>query len=152
MTMKAFGAMLLAAGLLVVFSAGCKEKKEEPITNAPAQPAHPAFPEEQVPKPEPQPVVSEAPPPQPVDTTAKPRAHTSEHAASPAPQPMPKENYSHTEKKVNQVYIVKKGDTLQKISQKAYGTTTKWRKIYDANKKTIKNPDKLSEGEKLIIP
>jgi len=147
--MKAFGTMLLAAGILVVVSAGCKQNKEEPVANAPAQPAHPSFPEEQVPKAEPQPPVTEAPPPQPVDTTANPHR---ERAASPAPQPMPKESYSHAEKKTQQVYIVKKGDTLQKISQKAYGTTTKWRKIYDANKKSIKNPDKLSEGEKIIIP
>jgi nucleoid-associated protein YgaU len=49
-------------------------------------------------------------------------------------------------------YIVRKGDTLSKISQTYYGSPGKWQKIYDANKETIKNPDRLSPGQKLLIP
>lgn len=145
--MKVLGAALLAAGVLFVISTGCNQKKDEPVADAPAQAPPPSFPEEQVPRPEPQPV-TEAPP-QPVDTTAN--AHPTENAASPAPQPMPKENYPPAEKQA-QNYVVKRGDTLQKISQKFYGTTKKWRKIYEANRKTLKDPDKLAEGDKLIIP
>ncbi|MFC1666240.1 LysM peptidoglycan-binding domain-containing protein [Candidatus Omnitrophota bacterium] len=49
-------------------------------------------------------------------------------------------------------YIVKKGDTLQKISQAVYGTTKKWNKIYEANKDVLKNPDSINPGQKLVIP
>jgi nucleoid-associated protein YgaU len=49
-------------------------------------------------------------------------------------------------------YKVQKGDTLQKISQKFYGTTKKWQKIYEANKDTLKGPDKLYPGRTINIP
>lgn len=52
----------------------------------------------------------------------------------------------------NKIYIVKKGDSLWKISKKYYGKGSQWKKIADANKKLIKNPNKLSIGWKLIIP
>ncbi|MFA4991348.1 MAG: LysM peptidoglycan-binding domain-containing protein [Candidatus Omnitrophota bacterium] len=49
-------------------------------------------------------------------------------------------------------YVVEKNDTLQKISQKMYGTTKKWKKIYEANKTTLRSPDKIRPGQKLAIP
>jgi len=49
-------------------------------------------------------------------------------------------------------YTVQKGDTLQKISQKFYGTTKKWMKIYDANKDVLKGPNKVYPGQSLNIP
>jgi len=49
-------------------------------------------------------------------------------------------------------YTVAKNDTLQKISQKFYGTTKKWVKIYAANKDLLKGPDKVYPGQVLIIP
>lgn len=49
-------------------------------------------------------------------------------------------------------YVVQKYDTLQKIAFKFYGTTKKWKYLYDANKDAIKNPDKLYPGMKLIVP
>jgi len=49
-------------------------------------------------------------------------------------------------------YTVQKGDTLQKISQKYFGTTKKWLKIYEANKNTLKGPDRIYEGQVLNIP
>jgi nucleoid-associated protein YgaU len=49
-------------------------------------------------------------------------------------------------------YTVKKGDTLQKISQQFYGTTKKWNKIYKANQNTLKGPDKIYPGQVLDIP
>ncbi|MFY9402849.1 MAG: LysM peptidoglycan-binding domain-containing protein [Candidatus Omnitrophota bacterium] len=51
-----------------------------------------------------------------------------------------------------QRYTVGKNDTLQKISQKFYGTTKKWVKIYNANKDTLKSPDRLYPGQTLNIP
>jgi LysM repeat protein len=49
-------------------------------------------------------------------------------------------------------YTVRKNDTLQKISQKFYGTTKRWMKIYEANKDVLKGPNKLYPGQTLNIP
>lgn len=49
-------------------------------------------------------------------------------------------------------YKVKRGDTLQKISKKFYGTYSKWMKIYNANKDKIKSPNDISRGQILNIP
>jgi nucleoid-associated protein YgaU len=49
-------------------------------------------------------------------------------------------------------YVVQKGDTLQKISNKVYGTTKKWKKIFEANKDILKDPDEIKPGQTLIIP
>lgn len=49
-------------------------------------------------------------------------------------------------------YVVKKGDTLSSIAKKMYGSENQYRKILNANRKTIKDPNKLRVGQKLIIP
>ena len=49
-------------------------------------------------------------------------------------------------------YTVKSGDTLSKIAQREYGDAGDWRKIYEANKDTIKNPDLIYPGQTFIIP
>lgn len=51
-----------------------------------------------------------------------------------------------------QSYTVRKGDTLQKISEKFYGTSKRWTKIYNANKDVLKGPDKVYPGQVLRIP
>ncbi len=49
-------------------------------------------------------------------------------------------------------YVVKKGDTLWAIAKKYYGNGSKYSKIYNANKKIIKNPSLIYAGQKLVIP
>ncbi|MCK6448209.1 MAG: LysM peptidoglycan-binding domain-containing protein [Planctomycetes bacterium] len=49
-------------------------------------------------------------------------------------------------------YTVAKGDVLSTISQKVYGTSKKWQKIYDANRDVLKDPNALKVGMKLRIP
>ncbi|HNW39442.1 MAG TPA: LysM peptidoglycan-binding domain-containing protein [Candidatus Omnitrophota bacterium] len=49
-------------------------------------------------------------------------------------------------------YTVAKNDTLQKISNKFYGTTKRWMKIYEANKDVLRGPDKLYPGQVIKIP
>lgn len=49
-------------------------------------------------------------------------------------------------------YMVQSGDTLEKISKKFYGTTKKWRLIYDANREVLRSPDRVYPGKKLVIP
>jgi len=49
-------------------------------------------------------------------------------------------------------YKVQKGETLQKISMKLFGTTKKWKKLYDLNKDILKSPDKLRPGMVIKVP
>lgn len=49
-------------------------------------------------------------------------------------------------------YTVQKKDTLQKISQKFYGTSKKWNKIYEANKDILRGPNKIYPGQVINIP
>ena len=49
-------------------------------------------------------------------------------------------------------YIVEAGDTLSHIALKYYGNRRQWEKIYQANKATMKNPDYIYVGQKIIIP
>lgn len=49
-------------------------------------------------------------------------------------------------------YTVEKGDTLEKISEKFYGTTRKWRRIYEANQDVLRSPNRVYPGQKLTIP
>ncbi len=51
-----------------------------------------------------------------------------------------------------QQYTVQKDDTLQKISEKFYGTTKKWTRIYDANKDILTHPSKIYPGQVITIP
>ncbi len=64
-----------------------------------------------------------------------------------APEAQPEETNANYEK-----YTVAKNDTLQKISQKFYGTTKNWMKIYDANKNVLHGPNKLYPGQVINIP
>nr|WP_325258069.1 5'-nucleotidase C-terminal domain-containing protein [uncultured Oscillibacter sp.] len=81
------------------------------------------------PAPAPEPVPEPAPEPVP--------------APEPAPVPAPAAEGD---------YVVKSGDCLWSIAQKAYGTGRQWQVIYNANKDVIKNPNDLSVGQVLVIP
>lgn len=49
-------------------------------------------------------------------------------------------------------YTVQKNDTLQKISQRFYGTARNWMKIYQANKDILKGPNSIYPGQVINIP
>ncbi len=49
-------------------------------------------------------------------------------------------------------YTVQKGDTLWEIANKVYGDSTKWARIYDANRDQLENPNDLKVGRVLQIP
>jgi nucleoid-associated protein YgaU len=51
-----------------------------------------------------------------------------------------------------QVYTVKKGDTLSKIAQQFYGSPKKWRRIVEANKDKLGQSQVLRAGMTLVIP
>lgn len=49
-------------------------------------------------------------------------------------------------------YTVKSGDSLWAISERIYGNGNDWRRIYEANKDRIKDPDVIQPGWVLNIP
>ena len=50
------------------------------------------------------------------------------------------------------VHVVRKEETLTSIARQYYGSGGKWRRIYDANRSVIPDPDRLSVGVSLTIP
>jgi nucleoid-associated protein YgaU len=52
----------------------------------------------------------------------------------------------------DRIYVVVAGDSLSKIAQREYGKAGDWTRIYEANRATIKDPDKIYPGQKLSIP
>ena len=52
----------------------------------------------------------------------------------------------------NKVYTVVSGDSLSKIAQREYGDANAWKRIFEANRDIIKDPDKIQPGQKLKIP
>jgi nucleoid-associated protein YgaU len=51
-----------------------------------------------------------------------------------------------------QSYVVVAGDSLSKIARRFYGDANRWQKIFEANRDTVKDPDKIFPGQTLEIP
>lgn len=51
-----------------------------------------------------------------------------------------------------QTYTVKKGDSLSRIAKRVYGDAQQWRKIHEANRDIIDNPDLIHPGQVLKLP
>lgn len=49
-------------------------------------------------------------------------------------------------------YVVKPGDSLSRIAKAQYGDANQWRRIYEANRDQIKDPDLIHPGQSLRIP
>jgi len=49
-------------------------------------------------------------------------------------------------------YTVVSGDSLSKIAKHFYGDANQWRRIWEANKDHVKNPDLIHPGQVLTIP
>jgi nucleoid-associated protein YgaU len=54
--------------------------------------------------------------------------------------------------KQEQSYTVAKGDSLSKIAKKVYGDANQWKRIFEANRDQIENPDLIHPGQVLRIP
>ena len=50
------------------------------------------------------------------------------------------------------IYEVVAGDSLSKIAKREYGNASEWKRIYEANRDILKDPDKIYPGQKLNIP
>jgi len=101
----------------------------------------------------------------PVVASGEPR-----HAAAPsttdkgAPPAQKKEVASDVKRKSEKVaqvsrtgsgsteHVVKAGDTLSHLALQYYGNARKWQQIYEANKETMKNPNYIYIGQKVIVP
>ncbi len=59
---------------------------------------------------------------------------------------------STADAKGGRTYTIAKGDSLSKIAKKFYGDAKQWRKIHEANKDIIKNPDLIFPGQVIKIP
>ncbi len=69
------------------------------------------------------------------DTAAKPAIYTQSERTGP-----------------QRLHVVRNGETLSEISYDYYGSAGKWRRIFEANRKTIKDANVVVPGTKLIIP
>jgi nucleoid-associated protein YgaU len=49
-------------------------------------------------------------------------------------------------------YTVKPGDTLSRISHQFYGDANEYKKIFDANRSILRDPNTISPGQELVIP
>ena len=47
---------------------------------------------------------------------------------------------------------MQKGDSLWKIAKQMYGKGSEWKRIHEANKDVIQNPDVIQPGWTLRIP
>jgi tetratricopeptide (TPR) repeat protein len=55
-------------------------------------------------------------------------------------------------KKGDRSYVVQSGDTLFSISRKFYKSPKRWKEILEANRRSIRDPKKLTVGQTLFIP
>ena len=53
---------------------------------------------------------------------------------------------------VTNTYTVKSGDSLSAIAKREYGDANEWRRIYEANRDQIEDPDMIQPGQELKIP
>ena len=49
-------------------------------------------------------------------------------------------------------YVVASGDSLSKIAKREYGNAKDWKRIYEANRDILKDPDRIYPGQELKIP
>lgn len=49
-------------------------------------------------------------------------------------------------------HTIKKGDTLYSLARQYYGAQGKWKDIWEANRSTVPDPNKLMVGTKIVIP
>lgn len=69
-------------------------------------------------------------------------------APAPTPDPGPPVGTSGQD----QTYTVVAGDSLSKIAKRYYGDANQWRRIHEANRDQITNPDLIHPGQRLKIP
>ena len=86
---------------------------------------------------------------EPIKPAAAPARNGGAKTVTPAKAPATGESPpGHAARK----HTVKPGDTLSKLAQQYYGNRAKWRDIYNANRKVMRNEGDLHTGMELVIP
>lgn len=74
-------------------------------------------------------------------------------------QQVPKADFSgvsasvdSTAEVVDATYMVEKGDTLSRIAKQHLGDANAWKKIFDANRDQLDDPDRIQPGQVLKLP
>jgi tetratricopeptide (TPR) repeat protein len=80
------------------------------------------------------------------------RAGTAQSAASKLQSRDATSTKTASQKSGERTYTVREGDTLASISRKFYKSPNRWHQILEANRKSIRDPKKLTVGQTLIIP
>jgi nucleoid-associated protein YgaU len=80
------------------------------------------------------------------------RSGSSTTADEPTAVPPPDLGPIGTTGNTTDTYVVVSGDSLSKIAKRQYGDMNQWRRIYEANRDQIKDPDLIHPGQKLKIP
>ncbi len=57
-----------------------------------------------------------------------------------------------TAEKVGGTYTVQKGDSLSKIAKQELGDANAWKRIFEANRDVLDDPDKIQPGQALKLP
>jgi nucleoid-associated protein YgaU len=81
------------------------------------------------------------------DRKEKPKADFSNVQSGSSTQPDPS-----AEPAADRSYTVKSGDTLSGIAKREYGDAGQWKRIFEANRDRIDNPDLIHPGQELVIP
>ena len=72
--------------------------------------------------------------------------------AGPAPAVAPVGSGADVETPKAKMHVVQKGDTLQALALRYYGSRSAWEKIYQANRASLPSQDQLKVGQELVIP
>lgn len=72
--------------------------------------------------------------------------------ATAAPAAQPKKPAGMSLASEPRTHEVAAGDTLTGMAQRYYGNASQFRKIFDANRDQLSDPDKIKVGQKLKIP
>ena len=73
-------------------------------------------------------------------------------AAAPAAVAAAAPSVPTAEEEPGEYYTIKSGDTLGGIAKKHLGNAMAYKKIFEANREVIKDPDKIYPGQKIFIP
>jgi len=66
--------------------------------------------------------------------------------------PQPAHAYEPPQHAAPRIHVVKKGETLYGIARRYYNDGRQWRRIFQANRDRIQEPNQLPVGLRLIIP
>jgi nucleoid-associated protein YgaU len=83
---------------------------------------------------------------QSVLSQSTPESSAPEAAPAPEAQPMPMAPAA------GRTHVVQPKETIFSLSRTYYGDEHQWRKIWEANKDQIPDPNKIKIGQQLIIP